>query len=220
MALLLRYEIDSPRRLRDHVHFVEGAGYFFFAGISAAQGTPAVLEVTFTQSDLTAVMRGWVWTRPSSGGVWLELNGARQCLDRLEKEPRREDRRLVTDQLVLAAGAGLPAILCRVRDVGTGGARLAARSEDVGQPGWRVRVTLPEAGPSGSQLEAFGRVAWAGEGELGVQWNRSDLASRAAARRMVDLAEGEWEGAGTVAHSRNCRCMKDQSALLEVLLLG
>jgi hypothetical protein len=220
MALRLRYEIDTPRRLRDHVHFVDGAGYFFYPGAVAAKGTLAVVEVTFTASDHTALLRGWIWARPSSGGIWLELNGAKDCLDRLEQSPPRSEVRVASDQLVLLEGAGLPAILCRLREVSGGGVRLAAMPADAGAPGQRVKVTLPEAGPAGGQLEAFGRVSWTGDGEVGVEWIRGDLASRAAVRRMVQIAEEEWEGARTAAHSRTCRCMKERTALPEVMLLG
>lgn len=218
MALRLRYEIDTPRRLREHLHLVSGAGYFFFPGAAAPQGTPAVLELTFTGSGQSALLRGFVWTRPSAGGIWLELSGAERFLEQVESAPRA-DARAASEQLVLAQGAGQSALLCRLRDVSAGGARLTAAAGDLGADGTRVRVTLPEAGPLGGQLEAFGRLVWTGKGEAGVEWIRGDLASRAAVRRLLELAEEEWEGARSAAHPGNCRCMK-QSAVPSVLLLG
>ena len=214
MGLRLRYEIDTPERLEEHLHLVEGAGYFFFSEVSAPEGTAAFLHVCFTGGAESAVLRGQVWTRPSNGGVWLEIPGAARWM----ASPSRAAR-IATGQLILAEGAGKPALLCRLRDVSESGARLGAAGSDLGEVGTRVRVTLPEAGPLGGQLEAFGRLAWAGEGEAGVEWMRGDLASRAAVRRLLELAEEEWEGARTASHSRGCRCMK-ASALPEVLLLG
>ena len=216
MTLRLRYEIDTARRLREHVHLVDGAGYFFFPGASAARGTAAVLEVVFTRDDEATQLRGQVWALPSGGGVWLELPAAGQCLEKLESAPRFE-RRLSTEQLVLVEAAGLPAMLCRLRDVSAGGARLRADAADVGDG--RVRVALPEAGPTGGQLEACGRVVWARGGEVGLEWNRGDLAARAAVRRLLQVAEEEWEGARTAAHPATCRCMNDGQRP-RVLLLG
>ena len=214
MALKLRYEIDTPDRLQEHLHVVEGAGYFFFPEVSAAEGTPAVLQVTFTGGAESVLLRGQVWARPANGGVWLELPGVARWMESASRPAR-----IATTQLVLAEGADRSALLCRLRDVSEGGARLSASAADLGELGSRVRIALPEAGPLGGQLEAFGRLAWAGAGEVGVEWIRGDLASRAAVRRLIEVAEEEWEGARSASHSRTCRCMK-QSAMPEVLLLG
>lgn len=219
MGLRLRYEIDTPRRLREHLHLVDGAGYFFFPGAAAAEGTAAVLEIAFTARDQNALLRGQVWASPATGGVWLELPRAAKCLDKLESAPRA-DLRLASDDLVLAEAQGQPALLCRLRDVSAGGARILAAAGDLGAVGNRVRVALPEAGRSGAQLEAFGRVAWTGEGvgEVGLEWNRGDLASRAAVRRLIELAGQDWETARLLAHPQSCRCM--HQLLPRVVLLG
>ncbi|MCA1829121.1 MAG: PilZ domain-containing protein [Myxococcales bacterium] len=218
MALRLRYEIDSPRRVREHLHFVDGAGYFFFPGVTAAKGTLAVLEIDFTQTDQSAHLRGTVWTNPSGGGIWLELLEAERCLEKLETTPRGA-RRIATDQLVLAEAAGFAAVLCRLRDVSAGGARLRLEANDAGPNGSRIRLVLPEAGPTGLQLEACGHLVWTRGGEAGIEWRRGDLSSRAAVLRLVQLADEEWEGARTLAHPPTCRCMKDQKPP-PVLLLG
>jgi len=220
MALRLRYEIDTPLRLREHVHMVDGAGYFFYPGAEAPQGTLATLEVTFSSSDQVALLRGWIWARPSGGGIWLELFGAELCLERLCAGQRRNDLRVGSEQLVLVEAEGLPALLCRLHDVSVGGARLAAASRDAGTVGRALRVALPEAGPFGAQLEASGRVTWAGEGEVGVCWDRGDLFSRVAVRRLLQLAAEEWEGAPTAMHPRSCRCLSREKEGPEVLLLG
>ena len=207
MALRLRYEIDSPRRLREHVHLVDGAGYFFFPGAVAPKGTLASLEIDFSATIQVATLRGWVWARSSGGGLWLELAGAQRCLEKLEDTPARSELRFASDQLVLAESEGLAALLCRLRDVSDGGARLAAMPSDAGAPGQTMRVALPEADPCGAQFEAFGRVVWAGQGELGVGWIREDGGTRAAVRRMMQHARNEWEDAKTAMHPANCRCL-------------
>ena len=177
-----------------------------------------MLEITFSSTDQSALLHGSVWARPAQHGVWLELAHAAQCLEKLESTPRGS-LRIASNQLVLAEGAGQPALLCRLRDVGEDGARLAASAEHLGGSDARLSITLPEAGPTGAQLQAFGRLAWAGEGEVGVEWIRGDLASRAAVRRVMETAQEEWEGARSASHQRTCRCMP-RSAAPEVLLLG
>jgi PilZ domain len=218
-SLKLRYEIDSPDRLREHIHLVDGVGYFFFAQASAEQGTPAALEVVFSSLDQAVSLRGSVWAKPATGGVWLELPKAVACLDQLKPDLAREVPRSCTEQLVLAEPQGMPALLCRLLDVSEGGARLSAAAEDFGRPGQELRMALPEAGLSGGQLEAFGRVAWVAAGEIGVQWYRGDLTSRAAVLRLLQLADDEWASARASSHGTSCRCMK-QPAVPPVLLLG
>src|ERR1700730_14570610 len=126
MALRLRYQIDSPRRLRERVHLGDGTGYFFFPGAIAPKGAVASLEVDFSSSTQVALLRGWVWARASGGGLWLELAGAQRCLDKMEGASKRSEVRLASDQLVLAEPDGLAALLCRLRDVSPHGARLVA----------------------------------------------------------------------------------------------
>jgi PilZ domain len=214
MALRLRYEIDSPRLLREHVHLVDGAGYFFFPGAVAPKGTLASLEIDFSATIQVATLRGWVWARSSGGGLWLELAGAQRCLDKLEHAPARSELRFASDQLVLAEAEGLAALLCRLRDVSDGGARLAAMPADAGDRGHTMRVALPDADPGGGQLEAAGRVVWANEGELGVAWNREDAGTRAAVRCMMQNARSEWEDAKTAVHPASCRCTGRRPAVL------
>ena len=205
MALRLRYEIDTPEHLREHVHLVDGAGYFYFDSADAPRGTPAALEVVFTRTDQTALLRGVIWARPSSGGVWLELENAAAILAQIAVKPPRDDLRIASEQLVLVEAAGCAALLCRLRDVSLGGARIAVTRADAGEPDNRVRVALPEAGPDGAQLTATGRVVWVSEREAGVAWDRDSLTSRLAVRRLLELAAEEWEGARATAHPPECR---------------
>jgi hypothetical protein len=218
MALRLRYQIDSPRRLREHVHLVDGAGYFFFPGAVAPKGTLAALEIDFTSTSQVALLRGWVWARSTGGGLWLELTGAQRCLEKLNQEPLRSEPRLASEQLVLAEPEGLPALLCRLRDVSERGTRLAAMPADAGSEGQRIRVALPQAGPGGVQLEAYGRVVWASQGEAGVEWNGEELATHVAVRRLLHGARHEWEDARTAVHPPTCRCIGARRP--DVVLLG
>lgn len=216
VGIRLRYEIDSVGLFRQHLHLVEEAGYFFFPGAAAAQGTGVTLLVAFAEGEQDLVLRGQVWTRPAPGGMWLEFPRARRCLAALGAAPRAHAR-VPTGQLVLVEAAGRPALLCRLGDVSAGGARLLATAADVGDSGHPLRIALPEASPGGEQLQAFGTVAWSGGGEIGVEWDRGSLASRPAVLRLLQLAGEEWEARPSVTHPATCRCRKAQR---RVLLLG
>jgi PilZ domain len=218
MALRLRYRIESPRAMGEHLHFVDGAGYFFFPAAMAPKGTLACLEVNFWRTEQVMLLRGWVWARSHGAGIWLELAGAERALRRIETAPKRSELRVGSEQLVLVEADGLAALLCRLRDVSEGGSRLAALPADAGEPGQRVRVALPEAAASGAQLEAYGRVAWAEQGEVGVTWEQEDALSRAAVRRLLQHARAEWEAASTAEHSRRCGCTGWEPE--SILLLG
>jgi hypothetical protein len=220
MALRLRYRIESPRAMREHLHFVDGTGYFFFPAALAPKGTLASLQVDFWLTNQVMLLRGWVWARSTGAGIWLELAGAERALRRIENAPKRSEVRVGSEQLVLVEADGLAALLCRLRDVSEGGARLAALPADAGEPGQRVRVALPEAGASGAQLEAYGRVAWAQQGEVGLAWEQEDALSRAAVRRLLQHATEEWEEASTSEHSRRCRCAAGSAEVRPLVLLG
>ena len=77
-VIRLRYRIEDAQRLREHLHLVDGAGYFFFPDRRAIAplGMLALLEIDFGDSDESTVLRGLVWSRPATGGLWLELPGA------------------------------------------------------------------------------------------------------------------------------------------------
>ena len=85
--------------MEEHLHLVEGAGYFFFPEVSAAEGTKAFLHVSFTGGAESVLLRAQVWARPSNGGVWLEIRGAA-----LWMTSGTRPARIATEQLILAEG--------------------------------------------------------------------------------------------------------------------
>jgi hypothetical protein len=199
----LRYRIDSARLLREHVHFADGVGYFFFPDkqLATGPGTGALLEIELVETGDAVLLRGIVWTRAATGGLWLELPGAARALARLERAAWRGDRRIATAQLVLLESSARP-LLCRLSDLSLGGARIAAEAWDFGARGEPVRVSSPE----GDGPIAQARVVWAANGQLGLAWLRDDLPTRALALKLLQAADDEWESAPTATHARGCRC--------------
>lgn len=199
----LRYRIDNARLLREHVHFVEGVGYFFFPDKRQATepGTAALLEIELVETGDALLLRGFVWARAATGGIWLELPEAARALARVERVAYRGDRRIATAQLVLLESSARP-LLCRLSDLSLGGARIAAEAWDFGARGEPVRVSSPE----GDGPVARGHVVWAANGLLGLAWVRDDLPTRALALKLLQAADDEWESAPTATHARGCRC--------------
>lgn len=213
-VIRLRYRVESVQRMREHLHVVDGVGYFFFPDrrALAPSGMLALLELDFSDSDESVVLRGLVWSRPATGGLWLELPAAALALDRVEERAHlRKNRRLGTEQLVLVQAEGEPALLCRLRDLSAGGARVAGA---LGAPGREVQVSTAD----GEALAMSGTVVWADRGACGVAWDLGDPATRGNVRKLLEAEDDEWTAARSEAHPPGCRCGKRTQPAL--LLLG
>ena len=92
------------------------------------------------------------------------------------------------------------------------------RLVEAGAAGQPMRVKLPEAGSSGEQLLACGRIVWTGQGEVGLHWYGDDAPTFAAVRRLVQTARHEWEDAKIALHPASCRCLLRRAP--ELVLLG
>ena len=212
----LRYRIENARRMREHLHLVDGVGYFFFANrrATAPCGLLALLEVDFSDSDESTVLRGLVWSRPATGGLWLELPEAGRTLDWLTQgAPPRENRRLGSEQLVVVQAERQPALLCRLRDVSAGGARLAGA---VGEPGDIVSVSTADT----AQRVMTGTVAWTAAGASGIAWDRGCARTRANVFELLQAENDEWTEARSEAHPARCRCGQRARQQQPLLLLG
>src|SRR5712691_4381348 len=127
MALRLRYEIDRPRRLREHIHLVDGAGYFFFPEAIAPKGVPLCLWVNFTATEDAALLRGWVRARPR-GGLWLELTDAERSLEMIEKSQQRLHARVASATSAWAARGSRPCRPLRERSERASASRCRRRA--------------------------------------------------------------------------------------------
>ena len=214
-GIRLRYRIENAQRKREHLHLVDGVGYFFFPDrrVIAPSGTLALLELDFSDSDESVVLRGLVWSRPATGGLWLELPNAKRAIDQLGRLHLRENRRLGTQQLVVVQAEGQPALLCRLRELSTGGARIAG---DAGDPGDAVSISTADGEP----LAMTGTVVWAAGGVAGVVWDRSDLRTRENVLELLRAEDDEWTEARSETHPASCRCGQRETAQRPLLLLG
>lgn len=217
-VIRLRYRIDNPRMLRNHIHLVDGAGYFFYPDrrVATSAAIVAHLELEFAESDDSTFVRGLIWAR-SEAGLWIEIPDAEGMIERIERQPTREHRRIGTEQLVVLETPANGKILCRIRDLSLGGARIAAAFGSIGEAGDLVTITLPD---DGDERSARARLVWSENGCVGLEWIRADLVTRSTVVRLVEEADGEWEAARTATHPPRCRCAGGSGMPAPILLLG
>ena len=213
-VIRLRYRIENAQLMREHLHLVDGVGYFFFPDRRAVapDGMLALLEVDFSDSDESLVLRGLVWSRPATGGVWLELPRAGRAVERMDRAHPRENRRLGTERLVVAQAEGQSPLLCRLRDLSVGGARIAGAA---GDPGDAVSVSTADGEP----LSMTGTVVWATNDATGIAWD-CDLRTRTDVVRLLEAEDDEWTRARCEVHPSSCRCGQRGKAIQPILLLG
>lgn len=213
----MRFRFDSPAQARYHVHLVEGRQLLFFPDpfVDVRERQPVLLELAFTGSEETLIVRGEVHSIDSGGaiGAWLELYSMR-LLDGLSiatARPRRTFRRLTTDFLVRVERPGRPSAMARLADVSAGGARVAGAGGIWGA-GEDLFLTDTAGGP-----RLRGRVVWARDGELALAFDRADATTRRNAVRLFDSALERWRTAREARHPGACDCLSG-GALLEPLL--
>jgi hypothetical protein len=215
---LMRYRFDTVGQARQHVHVREGRQLLFFPAPSLGirDGEPVLLEVSFTTSEQTLIVRGEVHSLETGNlrGAWLELYGIRlfEGMQIACGFPRRAHRRLPSDTLVRAEQPGrpAPASMARLADVSAGGARIVSAGE-----GWSVGgailITEMSGGPS-----LRGKVIRARGGEVAIHFQHSDATTRRNAIRLFEEAVQRWNAAGDTRHPAACGCSRG-GALYEPL---
>jgi hypothetical protein len=97
----------------------------------------------------------------------------------------RSHLRSASDHLALVHRRGHGQVLCRLRDLAEGGARICLSPGDTAPVGTALEVVLLEAGLSGADLTINGRIAWVSGGELGLRWEALPGESLRALRRLL-----------------------------------
>ena len=215
-TLLVRYLFDEPALLQQHLQLdADGGGSLFLPepSLERAVGTRTVVEVVFRAPSHQCVLHGVVSARAPEGGLWIEVPaaGSAGSILRSGQAPqtlRRESRRIAADLLAeVRPRAALP-YLCRVTDLGRGGARLGAGTHSVGLADQRVEVTLlgPEPGLPNVELQArFSRVK---SREAGLQFVAPDDSK--SLTRLLSALELRWSDATRIVHGQTCGCVKGE----------
>jgi hypothetical protein len=213
----MRYRFDSAAQARRHLHWVEGRQILFFPDpfLDVRDGQPVLLELAFTDSEQTLAARGEVHSLETGTlrGGWIELYPMR-LLDGLQiasGTPRRLHRRLPADFMVRSERPGLPASVARLSEVSAGGARVVSAGGTWCE-GEEILISELSGGPP-----LRGKVIRAREGEIAVQFVRSDATTRRHAVRLVEAAVQRWRDARETHHPIACGCTRG-GALFEPLL--
>jgi hypothetical protein len=205
---LMRYRFDTVGQARQHVHVREGRQLLFFHSAShdVRDGQPILLEVSFTTSEQTLIVRGEVHSLETGTlrGAWLELYGIR-LLEGMQIAcgfPRRTHRRLPADILVRAEQADRPASMARLADVSAGGARIVS----AGGKWLEGEEILSTEMSGGTPLR--GKVIRTRGGEVAIHFQRSDATTRRNAVRLFEEAMQRWSEARDTRHPAACGCSR------------
>src|SRR5947209_3449337 len=126
-TLRFKLSVDDLADLRSRIRLCEGgAGRLRWPGPAAGlpRGRPVVIEAAVRSAGETVFLRGDVdERRPNeASGVWVTIPGADRVLDNCELGLIRRHKRLPAEHLALFETRGQGLLLCRIRDLGTGGA--------------------------------------------------------------------------------------------------
>ena len=173
--------------------------------IELEPGTLISLEVVFDASDQHCTLSGVVRNveQRSPRGAWLELAapGALPSLRLAETAPRRRHPRVTTSIFALlerSAESGQPV---RIVDVSLSGARVI--DAPALEPG--ELVLLRPLNPD-SALRSC--VLWGRYGETGLEFQRTEAATRTAASALLSRAVHGRERIPDVRHPVACACLE------------
>jgi len=204
----LRYRFDDLDQARAHVVRVAERAFFFFRHPRLLlQPTSAVqMEWTFQNAEPARMLHGTVLENVERCGVWMELLDTRPLRELRSIHNVRRHRRMATD-LPVEIVSERRSEAGRLFDVSAGGARIAGATGLV--RGDLVELRLPSShDPAFFHELGNAYVAWAEDGEMGVQFDRLDSSSRAAVIRLVREVAASWASALESRHPAWC-CRED-----------
>jgi hypothetical protein len=205
--VLLRHRFDSVDQIRKHLHVVEVTTLLFFRAptLAVAVGAPVLLELCLENSEQTRVLRGSVLARAEEQGLWLQFPNTRFARDVETRGivPRRS-RRIGSDRLVKLRRAAGGEYLAMLLDVSQAGARVGGGLPPGLAKGDQLDVVLASVDPGHPPELGKATVAWVGEGEAGIAFDRSSPSARVAITKFFHSVEAPWKQAVEVGHLRDC----------------
>ena len=203
----LRYRFRNLQQARAHVHQSDGRALIFVGDekLRFLPDAPVCIAFTFEEGEVTRMLHGNVVDAVDGAGTWLALDDTRSLRELTPTEAVRRSIRLGCDA-PLEARSERQISSGRLLDLSAGGARLAGFSGfSVGD---HVELRLPSADGLTFHDLSYAHVIWLKDGEMGVQFDRTDTIGRQAVARLIaetaDLWEQAWEG----LHAPSC-CAED-----------
>jgi hypothetical protein len=203
----LRYRFHNLDQARAHVHEIDGRALLFVRDekLRFLPDAPVCVAFTFEEGEVPRLLHGAVADAVEGAGTWLTLDDTRALRELTPTEAVRRSVRLGCDA-PLEARSERQISTGRLLDVSAGGARLAGFTGF--GPGDHVELRLLSADRLTFHDLSFAHVMWVENGEMGVQFDRSDAIGRQAVSRLIaetaDLWEQAWEG----LHPASC-CAAD-----------
>jgi len=199
----LRYRFANLEQARAHIHDVRGESLFFVRDdqLRFLPDTPVCLSMTFDQGDVTRLLHGRVAGRVEGAGTWLQIADTRPLREIPPTEAVRRGVRIGCDEPV-EARSGHRVSTGRMLDLSPGGARL--RGMFGFASGDRIELRILSAGGLAFHDLSYAHVVWVEDGEMGVQFDRSDSVGRNAVARLLVETEELWAAAWEGTHPPTC----------------
>ncbi len=198
----LRYRFTDLKQARAHVHEVDGRALFFVRDekLRLLPDAPVCISIAFEKDSAPRLLHGQVASAAEGGGTWLQLSDTRPLQATPHTEPRKSPRN-GCDALVEARSDRLTAS-GHMLDLSAGGARLTGI---VGfAPGVQIELRLLNVDRLTFHDLSYAHVVWAANGQIGVQFDRSDIVGRHAVTRLLAENETLWSNAWEGQHPPSC----------------
>jgi len=199
----LRYRFMNLDQARAHVHDVDGRSLFFVREekMRLLPDASVCLALSFESGEVTRLLHGRAVGAVEGAGTWLQLLDTRPLRQISATEAVRRSIRLGCDALVevrsdrqVASG--------RMLDLGPGGARLCGVRPF--SPGDYLELRLLSPDRLTFNDLSYAHAVWVEEGEMGVQFDRTDAIGRHAVARLLAETEDLWTNARENVHAPPC----------------
>ncbi len=202
---LLRQRFGTPDEMLRHLHPVDGRTLLFFRdpALQLAGNAKVLLEVSFTQSDQQAVLRGNVLGAVEEGalrGTWLEFPDTKLS-KRATLLRDRKQRRLACDAVIQIRKEDHPHI-GRLTDLSLGGARLSGLYGV--NEGDEVELRLISDNKAWPSELGRAQIVRSATGDVGTRFLRTESNSRMAITRLFAALQENWNQARQVDHPPIC----------------
>ena len=198
----LRYRFSTLEQARAHVHEVDGRALFYLADrtLRFLPESPVFLTFAFDQGSTPRLLHGKVACAAENGGTWVTLSDTRPLEAEVARESRKDPRHGC--DVAVEVRSDCHAATGRMLDLSAGGARLTGVEGFAA--GDRVELRLVSSDRLIFHDLSYAQVIWAAHGEIGVQFDRSDVVGRYAVTRLLTRNEELWGSAWEGQHPPSC----------------
>lgn len=194
----LRYRFTDLKHARAHLHEAGGRALFFVPDekLRFLPDAPVCLAFSFETGDVPRLLHGHAAGSVEGSGTWVELDDTRPLSD-LAPVTARKSVRAGCDAPVEARSERRIAS-GHMLDLSAGGARLAGLADF--SAGDRIELRLLSADRLTFHDLSYARVVWSRDGQVGVEFDRSDIVGRHAVTRFIAANDEVWAKSWEVLH--------------------